>query len=729
MSATRAPPQLLYVDDDPMFLDLSKDFLEAADEPFEVETVERPDAVLPLLADGAYDAVVSDHDMPGQTGIELLKEVRETYPDLPFVLFTGKGSETVAAAAIAAGVSDYVQKGSADQLRLLANRLGNLVDQHRAETELKQYAEQQRIVAELGQLALKDDLETLFSTAVRKVADGIDVEYVKLLARRDDGEFLLREGVGWDEGLVGRATVGTGSDSQAGYTLTTDAPVVVTDLATDDRFRGPPLLTDHGVVSGLSVVVGNSGRPWGVLGAHTAAERRFTDDDVTFLESVAGVLGAAIDRHEYRETITRQRERLSLLIEESPIGVLQFDDTLEIVAVNPKGEEIFGYTEAELRGETWEVLVTESSYADVERVVAALRANDGGHHIINENVRKDGERIVCEWHNRIVTDDDGDTVAVLSLFQDVTERERQRRELEVQADLFEKAQDIANVGAWEWDVRADEAFWTPQTARIHGFEPDEESSVEKSFERFHPEDRPTIEAAFHRAIEAGEAYDLELRLVRTDGEQRWVRTRGEPQYEGEELVRVRGTIQDVTERKERELELAETVDALRRIYEITMDTEASFEAKIERILDLGREVTALPYGFLTRIEVDVDGETGGTQRIVHAVGGHDDLQSGASCPLNEAYCRKTIEQESLLAIHDAVEAGWAGDPAYEASELGSYIGSKVFVGDDLYGTFCFAATESRDEPFPETAKEVVKLMGAWAGRELERSQAEPQQTQ
>lgn len=81
------------------------------------------------LADAEFDCVVSAHEMPGRNGIEFLELVREEYPDLPFVLFTGKGSEAVASDAISAGVTDYLQKGSGtEQYELLANRIVNAVD-------------------------------------------------------------------------------------------------------------------------------------------------------------------------------------------------------------------------------------------------------------------------------------------------------------------------------------------------------------------------------------------------------------------------------------------------------------------------------------------------------------------------------------------------------------------------------------------------------------------------
>jgi GAF domain-containing protein len=140
---------------------------------------------------------------------------------------------------------------------------------------------QQAVVADLGLRALSGvDLRTLMHEAVTLVSDTLGVEYCKVLELLPDGkELVLRSGAGWKEGYVGRATVGAGTDSQAGYTLLSDEPVIVKDLRRETRFNGPPLLHDHGVVSGLSVIIRAGARPFGVLGAHTTKQREFTAYD------------------------------------------------------------------------------------------------------------------------------------------------------------------------------------------------------------------------------------------------------------------------------------------------------------------------------------------------------------------------------------------------------------------------------------------------------------------
>lgn len=113
----------------------------------------------------------------------------------------------------------------------------------------------------------------------------VSVHFEEFYASLDSGRG------GWQEGLVGHAVVPAGRDSQAGYTLVSDHPVIVENLGTEKRFQGPELLQVHNLVSGMSVmIIGGPSLRFGILGAHTTKQRKFTEDDVNFLKAVANLL-------------------------------------------------------------------------------------------------------------------------------------------------------------------------------------------------------------------------------------------------------------------------------------------------------------------------------------------------------------------------------------------------------------------------------------------------------
>lgn len=130
--------RVLLVDDEQDLVELGQLFLEREEDDMTVLVETTPKDALERLADERVDCVVSDYDMPSRNGLELLEGVRAEHPDLPFILFTGKGSEEIAADAVAAGVTDYLQKGTGnDQYTVLANRIKNAVSQYRAEQTLE----------------------------------------------------------------------------------------------------------------------------------------------------------------------------------------------------------------------------------------------------------------------------------------------------------------------------------------------------------------------------------------------------------------------------------------------------------------------------------------------------------------------------------------------------------------------------------------------------------------
>jgi PAS domain S-box-containing protein len=206
----------------------------------------------------------------------------------------------------------------------------SITERKQAEEEIERRAHQQAVVADLGlrALAKHDDLQALMDETVAIVARTLDVEYSKIVELLPGGEeVLLRAGVGWREGLVGEARERAGLGSLAGYTaLISNEAVIVEDLREETRFEPPPLLVEHGVVSGMSVVIPSTEAPFGVLGAHTTSHRTFSEDDINFLQAVANVLATAIEREGAQEQVEEGREaersRIARDIHDEPLQEL-----------------------------------------------------------------------------------------------------------------------------------------------------------------------------------------------------------------------------------------------------------------------------------------------------------------------------------------------------------------------------------------------------------------------
>ncbi|WP_306058926.1 ATP-binding protein [Natronococcus wangiae] len=214
-------------------------------------------------------------------------------------------------------------------------------------SKLQTRVRQQEVVAELGKQALEiDDLDRLLYDASAAVAETLDNEYAAVLELLPDGdEGVLRQGVGWDDELVGPARVSADREFQTGHTLLTERPVIVDDLRTERRFSGCELLAEHGAVSGISVTVGSVEDPWGVLGTYTAERCEFTEHDANFVQSVANILATAIENDRARRDLQEIYGRIS-------DAFFALNEDWEFTYLNDRAHELINPENRELVGKT-----------------------------------------------------------------------------------------------------------------------------------------------------------------------------------------------------------------------------------------------------------------------------------------------------------------------------------------------------------------------------------------
>ncbi len=175
---------------------------------------------------------------------------------------------------------------------------------------IQERAKQQEAVANLGQQALSGaTLTDLFRSATDLVRSTLDGLLCAVLQTMEDGAALGVVGIsGWPDTDAG-TRIPAGSSSQSGYTLMVGGPVVVEDMATETRFEISEPVRRIGAVSAITVIIQTEGSPFGVLSAMSMQPRAFTKDDVHFLQAIANVLAAAIDRQRAEERIRLAQEK------------------------------------------------------------------------------------------------------------------------------------------------------------------------------------------------------------------------------------------------------------------------------------------------------------------------------------------------------------------------------------------------------------------------------------
>ncbi|MFC6722646.1 PAS domain S-box protein [Halobacteriaceae bacterium SHR40] len=253
-------------------------------------------------------------------------------------------------------------------------------------------------------------------------------------------------------------------------------------------------------------------------------------------------------RKESEQQRQREHDRFQAVFEDSFDAMVITDDDGQYVDANESATELFGLAKKELLGRSIDDFAPENFDFETAWREFQQAENDRG---IFPLVRPDGtERIVEYAATRDIMPGQH-----LSVIRDITEREERERELERMRELLEQTERIADIGGWEIDTETMDVFWSKPLFDLLGIYADEEPPLDKALDVYHKDDRPIVEEAVETALESGEPFDVEARFRRPDGEIRWLRVQGTPTIEDGEVVTLRGTVHDITERKEREEQL------------------------------------------------------------------------------------------------------------------------------------------------------------------------------
>jgi PAS domain S-box-containing protein len=296
---------------------------------------------------------------------------------------------------------------------------------------------------------------------------------------------------------------------------------------------------------------------------------------------VVGVGRDITERKKAERQLREERNFLDRILETSPVAIAVLNEDGEFIEASSRTESILGLEKQELKARTykdpeWRICGPDGeSLSDGDHPFAQVVATGEPIYDFEHTIEwPDGTQRLLSVSGAPLHSADGKLEGAVFHMDDITEEREAQRTLERQNDLFTKAQDIADVGALEYDVRSGETIVTEQVNHILGLEPDAAAGPEQTIGFFHPDDQSTLQDAFRRAIREGISYDLELRLTtgnenHRNEDHRWVRTRGEPQWENGEIARIRGTMQDITERRRQQQQLRERQQKVEVLYEAT----------------------------------------------------------------------------------------------------------------------------------------------------------------
>lgn len=229
----------------------------------------------------------------------------------------------------------------------------DVTDRVSADAELGQRALEQAALARVGEAALTaDGIAGLLETAVILVTETLSLDAAAVYQIVPESEeLLLSIGAGWPDGIVGLTRIPLAETSMAASAISQNAPVVIADLA-EGAAVAAPFLGELGFVSAASVVIGGRDKPFGVLAAYGVTAREHSSERVQFLQTLAHILGEAIERTHAEEAVERSEREFRTLAENLPDIVARFDRDHRHLYVNPRVQATLGLSPAELIGRT-----------------------------------------------------------------------------------------------------------------------------------------------------------------------------------------------------------------------------------------------------------------------------------------------------------------------------------------------------------------------------------------
>lgn len=273
------------------------------------------------------------------------------------------------------------------------------------------------------------------------------------------------------------------------------------------------------------------------------------------------------ERHKADRALREAEERFRLTFDNAPIGMVITALSGRFLRVNQALCRMLGFSAEELTQRTF-LEITHPEDRELHRASTERleRGEIRSYQIAKRYLRKDGSVVHILLSVSIARDAEGTPRYFIGQIEDVTERRQIEEALRRSEDHLNRAQRVAHIGSWDWDLQTDEVHRSAELYEILGASPDPGYRLALSYMgTVHPSDRERVSSTIRGAVRTGSSFYVEYRLLRADGSQRFIVSQGEPVLHQGRAVRMVGTILDVTQRKHLELAREEALRWLRTV--------------------------------------------------------------------------------------------------------------------------------------------------------------------
>lgn len=314
--------------------------------------------------------------------------------------------------------------------------------------------------------------------------------------------------------------------------------------------------------------------------------------------ALLGIWTDLSEREKAQEMLQLSEEKYRTVVEQTYDGIVIIQGK-KFVFANEAFTRMSGYPLDELEKREYPVLVREEALAEFHDFVVLTMASREVSTNCEANLVRHNTSIFPVEINAIGIEYQG-VPSGLFVIRDISERRHAEEMKQKITNLLNETQQITKLGGWDYEVRTGDISWTDEVYHIHGVGYDyDPGNIQRDISFYTPEDALIIEQAFYRAVNEGVPYDHELKFIRADKRQIWVRTIGKPVIEEGKVVRVTGNIMDITERKQLEISLREALQKLKVLTGITrhdvVNDLTAITLSLEIIQDAADEDTKQKY--------------------------------------------------------------------------------------------------------------------------------------
>ncbi len=332
-------------------------------------------------------------------------------------------------------------------------------------------------------------------------------------------------------------------------------PVVISCREQETRFpRMMEIFRQYGVQAACLLPLTTARRRLGSLGFGEERARTYSEDEVRYLSLVADQVALAIEnalreqeQRQSEDQLRKQKAHFEKLFELAPEAIVLRDVDNRVLRANREFTNLFGFTVEEALGRNIsELIVPDGAWDESELLRAALgRGERVNAELIRK--RKDGKRLVVSFVAAPVQVDGG-SPEIYGIYRDISERKKAEEALRRSEAYLAEGQRLSHTGSWARCVSTGEIYFSQESFRIFGLDPNTNMTLDRLLKRVHPEDRPKFEDVIRQATGGASDFETDYRIVRDDGTARHLHVLGHPvKNAAGNLSEFVGTLIDVTE--------------------------------------------------------------------------------------------------------------------------------------------------------------------------------------